>query len=395
MNNRQQTNKLWMISGTILVILFVSSSAVNSSILPVPTQTTKAMSSQENKENEETAYLKFVSQTLNESNSNNKNSTSGTTQIPEAAKGPPIPAKGYLVQEIRDPLYWVTDGSYNTMFLVTDKGVVAIDAPPSIGKNYLKAIAEVTDKPITYVIYSHAHLDHIGAAGIFPKNATFIAQEETAAELQRATSVAKNASTVPPIPTVTFTKNYTLQIGNQSLKLDYYGVNHLPGNIFIYAPNQKVLMLVDIIFPGWVPFPYLAIAKDTAGFIKAHDIALNNYDFDTIVAGHLTRLGTRNDVIVQKEFVSDLEKAAGKANQEVLFSNIASQVGRFDNPWLIFSKYIDAVNENCVNSMMPKWENRLGGAQQFMSTHCFTMAESGRVDPTVMALLQNSTFVYK
>ncbi|MFZ0327911.1 MAG: MBL fold metallo-hydrolase [Nitrososphaeraceae archaeon] len=376
-------------SGSIFLVILLATS-----LLSTYSQNSKALV----QENEETPYLKFVSQTVNGSNSSsstNKNSTASTVQIPEAAKGPTIPAKGYLVQQIRDHLYWVTDGSYNTMFLVTDKGVVAVDAPPSIGKNYLKAIAEVTNKPVTYVIYSHAHLDHIGAAGIFPKNATFIAQQETAAELQRAKSVANNVSMVPPIPTVTFTKNYTLQIGNQTLKLDYYGVNHLPGNIFIYAPKQKVLMLVDIIFPGWVPFPYLAIAKDVAGFIKTHEIALNNYDFDTIVAGHLTRLGTRNDVIVQKEFVSDLEKAAGKANQEVLFSKIASQVGRFDNPWLIFSKYIDAVNEDCVNNMLPKWENRLGGAQQFMSTHCFTMAESGRVDPTVHALLQNSTFVYK
>ena len=275
---------------------------------------------QDNNDNVETVYLKFVSQALKDPNANTSSNGSGTsnnrssvisaTQVPEGAKGPTIPAKGYLVQQIRDHLYWVTDGSYNTMFLVTDKGVIAVDAPPTIGKNYLKAIAEVTNKPVTYVIYSHAHLDHIGAAGMFPRNATFIAQQETAAELQRARSVAKNASTVPPIPTVTFAKNYTLQIGNQTLKLDYYGVNHLPGNIFIYAPNQKVLMLVDIVFPGWVPFPYLAIAKDTAGFIKAHDIALNNYDFDTLVGGHLTRLGTRNDVIVQKEFVSDLEKAS-------------------------------------------------------------------------------------
>ena len=37
-------------------------------------------------------------------------------QIPQTAKEPTIPAKGYLVQEIRDQLYWVTDGSYNTMF---------------------------------------------------------------------------------------------------------------------------------------------------------------------------------------------------------------------------------------------------------------------------------------
>jgi glyoxylase-like metal-dependent hydrolase (beta-lactamase superfamily II) len=374
-----KANRLCVISGAILSVLLFSSSS--DSILPLPIHNPNALASVED---EETAYLKFVSSTIKESNSNNVT----TQQIPEAAKGPAIPPKGYLVQEIRDHLYWVTDGSYNTIFLVTEKGVVAVDAPPSIGKNYLKAIAEVTNKPIAYVIYSHAHLDHIGAAGIFPKNATYIAQQETAGELQRAKSVAKNASMVPPIPTVSFSKNYTLQIGNQTLNLDYYGNNHLPGNIFIYAPKQKVLMLVDIVFPGWVPFPYLAIAKDVAGFIKAHDIALNNYDFNTIVAGHLTRLGTRNDVIIQKEFVSDLEKAASKANQEVLFSKVAQQVGSFDNPWLLFSKYIDAINENCVKDMLPKWGNRIGGAEQFMSTHCFSMAEAERVEPTVQALTQ-------
>ena len=346
-------------------------------------------------ENEESAYLKFVTQTVNDSTNSSKNSSSATVQIPEGAKGPPIPPKGYLVEEIRDGLYWVTDGAYNTMFLVTDKGVVAVDAPPSLGQKYLRAIAEVTDKPVNYLIYSHAHIDHIGAAGLFPKNVTIIAQDETARELQSAKAVAKNITMVPPVPTVTFSKNYTLAIGNQTLKLDYYGTNHLPGNIFIYAPKQKVLMLVDIVFPGWVPFPYLAIAKDAAGFIKAHDIALNNYDFDTLVAGHLTRLGTRNDVIVQREFVSDLENAPTKANQEVLFSKVAQQVGHFDNPWLIFSKYIDAVNENCTQAIFPKWEDRLGGAREFMSTHCFSMSEAERVDPTLQALTQNSTFIYK
>jgi glyoxylase-like metal-dependent hydrolase (beta-lactamase superfamily II) len=317
-----------------------------------------------------------------------ENQTETTTQLPEAAKGPTILSKGYLVEEIRDGLFWVTDGAYNTLFLVTDEGVVAVDAPPSIGKNYLKAISEITEKPITHVIYSHAHIDHIGAAGMFPKNAIFIAQEETAAELQRAKTISTNASTIPPIPTETFSNNYTLQIGNQTLQLDYYGDNHLPGNIFIYAPKQKVLMLVDIIFPGWVPFPYLAVSKDIAGYIKAHDIVLNNYDFDTFVGGHLTRLGTITDVMVQKEFISNLEKAAEKANNEILFTDIAKQTGSLDNPWLVFSKYIDAVDQKCVQYMLPEWENKLGGAQEFMSTHCFAMTEPGRIDFSVQALLQ-------
>jgi glyoxylase-like metal-dependent hydrolase (beta-lactamase superfamily II) len=336
----------------------------------------------------EEAYLRFVSDNVQQQSTDNTNTT--TTQIPETAKGPAIPSeKGYLVQEIGDQLYSVSDGSYNTMFMVTDEGVIAIDAPPTLGPNYLKAIAEVTDKPTTHVIYSHAHMDHIGAARIFPENATFVAQQETASELQRAMNVATNTSMVPPVPTETFSKNMTLKVGNQTLQLDYHGNNHLPGNIFIYAPQQKVLMLVDIIFPGWIPFPYLAIAKDTAGFIEAHDIALNNYDFNTIVAGHLTRLGTKADVGVQRELVMDLEKAADNANQNVSFSGIASQVGSFDNPWLLFSKYIDAINKQCEEVMLPKWESKLGGAEIFMSTHCFTMTESGRVDPTTQALFQD------
>jgi hypothetical protein len=155
-------------------------------------------------------------------------------------------------------------------------------------------------------------------------------------------------------------------------------------------------MLVDIIFPGWAPFPYLATAKDVAGFIKAHDIALNNYDFNTFVGGHLTRLGTINDVKVQREFVSDLERAAAQANQQVSFGEIAKQVGGGQQPFIFsLAKRADAVSENCANNMLPKWENRLGAAQQFMSAHCYTMAQAERIDPSAQALLQNNTFVYK
>jgi hypothetical protein len=80
----------------------------------------------------EEAYLRFVSDNVQQQSTDNTNTT--TTQIPETAKGPAIPSeKGYLVQEIGDQLYSVSDGSYNTMFVVTDEGVIAIDAPPTLG----------------------------------------------------------------------------------------------------------------------------------------------------------------------------------------------------------------------------------------------------------------------
>ncbi|MGH2453145.1 MAG: MBL fold metallo-hydrolase, partial [bacterium] len=71
------------------------------------------------------------------------------------------------MREIKDGLYWLTDGTYQVMFLTTGKGVIAVDAPPSLAQNYLKAIADVTKERVTHVIYSHAHGDHIGAANIF------------------------------------------------------------------------------------------------------------------------------------------------------------------------------------------------------------------------------------
>ena len=293
--------------------------------------------------------------------------------LPESAKGPQIDfSKGYLVEEIKDGLYWVTDGAYNTMFLTTGQGVIAIDAPPSIGENYLKAIEEVTDEPITHVIYSHTHNDHIGSAAMFPNGVIIIAHQDSALELKDRNDPNR------PIPTVTFEDTYTLEVGTQKLELAYYGPMHKPGNIFIYAPNQKVLMLVDVIFPGWTPFKDLAMAQDVPAFLAAHDKVLE-YEFDTFVGGHLTRLGTYDDVQIQKEYFTDIGAAAAKANQEVSFMAIGQEVG-FDNLWLAFQTYADTITQQCTDEVVPKWLDKLGGVDLFTYDHCWKISESQRID---------------
>ena len=259
------------------------------------------------------------------------------------------------------------------MFLVSDEGVIAVDAPPSLGENYIKAIREVTDKPISYAVYSHSHIDHIGAAeNIYPDNITIVAQEETAKLLKIANDSNR------PIPTITFKDNYNLTLGNQTLELNYKGVNHEPANTYMYAPGQKTLMFVDVIYPGWVPFKDLAITTNVSGFVQAHDIVLS-YDFDTLVGGHLTRLGTIEDVNIQKEFISDLVNASKAANSKINFMDYVSKYG-LTNPWLTFSEYTNAVTDECTNTMLGKWKDRLGGAEQFTESHCWTMTQSQRVD---------------
>src|SRR6185436_15277326 len=109
------------------------------------------------------------------------------------------------------------------------------------------AIAEMTDKPITHLIYTHSHIDHIGGARGLGGKLVIIAHEETKKLLARANDPER------PLPTVTFTDKYVLKVGTKVLELSYHGVAHEPGNIFIYAPAQRTLMVVDVIFPGWMP----------------------------------------------------------------------------------------------------------------------------------------------
>lgn len=279
------------------------------------------------------------------------------------------PEKGYLVQEIREGLYWVTDGLYNTMFLVSSQGVIAVDPLPNLGEKYLKAIAEVTDKPVTHVIYSHEHTDHIGAAYLFPKNAVYVAQKETAGILARRKDPRR------PMPTLIFDTTYTLTVGDQTLELNYKGVNHEEGNIFIYAPKQKVLMLVDVVYPGWMAYKNLGIAEDVPGYIQAHHDALS-YDFDPLVAGHVDRLGTRADVETSLEFVNELRATVTDEMSKLPFPSYLRQSASPKHRWERHNDYEQAIVENCYAKLYPKWNKRLSGSETYLKDNCWAMLES-------------------
>ena len=293
------------------------------------------------------------------------------TRTPQKLWSPPAipPEKGYFVEEIRGGIYWVTDGLYNTMFVVWSNGVVAIDPLPNLGERYLKAIRGVTDKPITHVIYSHEHTDHIGAAYLFPKDAVYIAQEQTAQILRRRQDPRR------PIPTQTFDQSYRLNVGDQSLVLDYKGINHELGNVFIYAPKQKVLMLVDVIYPGWMAYKNLGIAEDVPGYIEAHREALS-YDFDVLVAGHVDRLGSRQDVLESLKFVSDLKAVVLAETRSLNFPAYLRANANAKHRWDRHNDYEQEVVNRCYRELYPKWNTRLRGTETYLRDNCWAMLES-------------------
>jgi glyoxylase-like metal-dependent hydrolase (beta-lactamase superfamily II) len=294
-------------------------------------------------------------------------------EIPSSAKGLEVnPVKRYRLQDLGSGLYMITDNVYQSMFLVYDEGVVVIDAPPSYAVHILKAITEVTDKRITHVIYSHSHVDHIGGTKALGGNPIIIAHQDTLRLLKRAADLNR------PLPTVTFSDQHKLRVGSQVLELSYHGNAHEPGNIFIYAPTQKVLMVVDVVFPGWMPWRRFALAQDIPGYFAQVEV-IRKMDWETLVAGHVARTGTHADVDVQAEFNQDVMQAAATALASTKPGEGLNPLDKA-NPWAGFDNYIDRVAAQCVATLTPKWSSKLAAFDVYVWDQCYAMEQSLRIE---------------
>jgi len=293
--------------------------------------------------------------------------------VPTSAQGPAVDsAKGYRLQKLGEGLYLITDNAIQSMFMVYDRGVVVVDAPQAFASHIRQAVSEITDKPITHVIYSHCHADHIGGTKTLGGHPIIIAQEETLRRLKR------DADPERPLPTVTFTDKYTLRVGKQVLELSYPGNAHVPGNIFIYAPAQRVLMAIDLVFPGWMPWRRFAVAQDVPAYFEQVEL-INKMDWDTFIGGHVARTGTHADVEIQLEFLRDIKQAAKTA---LATTELGAELNPQDkgNPWAFFDNYIDRVAAQCVKTMTPKWSPRLAAFDVFIWDQCYSMEQTLRIE---------------
>jgi len=74
-----------------------------------------------------------------------------------------------------------------------------------------------------------------------------------------------------------------------------------------------------------------------------------------------------------------MQANAAKALQTVDFMAIAQKTG-FENLWLLFDTYLDAVSQECTDLTLSEWRDTLAAADVFTPSHCFKLVESLRID---------------
>ena len=228
-------------------------------------------------------------------------------------------------QKVKDNLYMLTGegGGGNTAVYIGADGVTVVDAKnPGWGTPILNKIKELTPKPVTVLINTHTHGDHVSGNVEFPATVDIVVQENTKANMEKMPIFKDNNGR--GMAKRTFKDKMTVGTGKDRVDLYYFGRGHTDGDAWVVFPSLRALHSGDIFARKGIPFldannggSGVAIADSLQ---KAHDTIKN---VDTIITGHSTQLMTWPDlaqyIIFNREFLDTVraEKRGGKTVDEV------------------------------------------------------------------------------
>jgi glyoxylase-like metal-dependent hydrolase (beta-lactamase superfamily II) len=213
----------------------------------------------------------------------------------------------------------------NAGFVITPAGVVVIDAlgSPALAQRLLAEIRKHTDQPVTHVILTHYHADHIYGLQTFKATGARILAHEAAREYLNSDTArlrleASRKDLAPWIDENTrlvpadewLAGDTELVVGGMRLQIKHVGPSHTPEDEVVYLPLEKVLFAGDLVFRGRIPFVGQA---DSGQWIKALDKLLA-FDTGVIVPGHGPMSSqVREDMILTRDYLLYLRKVMGEA----------------------------------------------------------------------------------
>jgi cyclase len=251
------------------------------------------------------------------------------------------PEPPVLKQVAPDLYFFYNDASSNSAFLVTDAGVLVVDSGqhPADGRALLERIRKVTDKPVKWLINTHAHGDHyLGNPAFRQAGAAIIGQRDTAAmmkqyyeyEIGRRAAYFKRNNLDPKelalaLPDVVFDRTMTITLGSRAVRVMYLGAGQNPGDTVVHFPHARALYIggpfarknwsntsftpsVD----GWIALLQQLAAMDVDLYLPGHgdvsgrqdllDEAKWLSDFQAGVRGAMARGMSRDDMVQKLHF---------------------------------------------------------------------------------------------
>lgn len=217
----------------------------------------------------------------------------------------------------------------NAGFVVTSAGVVVVDAlgSPALAERLLAEIKKVTAQPVTHVVVTHYHADHVyGLQAFQAVGARIIAhqagREYLYSDTARLRLQASRDELAPWVDAQTRLVEATewissaqpLQVGNTRFLIQPVGPAHTPEDLALYVPDSKVLYAGDLVFRSRIPFVGQA---DSRNWIASLDRLLK-FDAAVVVPGHgPSSTQARQDMEMTRDYLVYLRKTMGEAAKEM------------------------------------------------------------------------------
>ncbi len=195
-------------------------------------------------------------------------------------------SKAVGVEKLADDLFVLTGGGANAVVFITELGVVLVDTKDAgWGEPMLDAIKTLTSKPVTTIINTHAHPDHVGSNDSFPLSVEIVAQRTTRLNMDRLPGF--KGVKVHFLPKLMFTELLTLGSGRDRIDVYHHGAGHTGGDAWVVFPARGVMHAGDMIVPKQPPI--IDLENGGSGLAYPDTLAraiTATKSVDVIVPGH-------------------------------------------------------------------------------------------------------------
>jgi glyoxylase-like metal-dependent hydrolase (beta-lactamase superfamily II) len=189
-----------------------------------------------------------------------------TTITAPAEAGAAAPPVAVTVEKLADGVYYLKGGTHHSVAIDQKDHIVVVEAPQNEARS-LAVIAKVKEtipnKPIRYLINTHAHFDHSGGLRTYvDEGATIVTHEmnrpyyEQAWAAPRSINPDRLAQSKKAATFETFTDKKVLTDGDRSIEVHQIaGGGHNDAFAMVYLPREKILIEGDAYTPAAADAP--------------------------------------------------------------------------------------------------------------------------------------------
>jgi cyclase len=190
------------------------------------------------------------------------------------------------IEKVAGSVYCLYGEGGNIGILEGEDKLLIVDSQYALNaEDVLKEIRKLTSLKIAYLINTHYHGDHTGGNPIIGKDAK-IASHKNCLKSFLAGLKPEESAESKGAPQATYDKEMKLKIGDETVRLVYFGSSHTSGDTVVIFEQSMVIHAGDLFFHGMPPYIDVKDGSDTGNWVVTIGKLAEKYPDFKVIPGH-------------------------------------------------------------------------------------------------------------